>query len=478
MATSRTEDSPPTVTDGKASQGTQFGTKSYVKVVQQKHVLENHEIQVEVVEGTEMVEIPDDLLVNTVPLWEDFLEGRFLDPAPHVARIHIIVNKIWPLGNKNIKIDVFAVNEKTVKFRITDQQTRSRILRRGVWNIAGIPMILSKWAPLKEKKEEEDEVKTIPIWVTMKNVPASMFSWKGLGFIASSVGKPLRLHPETELCSSFEEAKVFVNANVTKPLPRAYRFRSKSGINANIEFIYPWIPTKCSCCGKWGHNKKECSHQEKDVMEKSAEQEKGRVDNSQTGNVEHVFSKEILAGKIMDDAVQKGVDIADTVEVSQAANSALPGIYQGESTGNANEQSSEVEENRVVTEETVKTIDISEKDWSNVSPGRAGRVLDKKQNSKTVISPSRFSLLAVEEDDQCIAQESEDDQSGDRQNEDMEEGEILIQEGSKELSAREEKDLKPIRSARVEKRVNSQSAATMKATKPSGTSKKRISKKH
>lgn len=57
------------------------------------------------------------------------------------------------------------------------------------------------------------------MWVTMKNVPPIMFSWKGFGFIASSVGKPIRLHPGTELCSSFEEAKVFVNANVTKPLP-------------------------------------------------------------------------------------------------------------------------------------------------------------------------------------------------------------------------------------------------------------------
>lgn len=94
---------------------------------------------------------------------------------------------------------MFAVNEKTVKFRICDQQTRSRILRRGVWNIAGIPMILSKWAPLEEKVEAETEVKVIPMWVTLKNVPRSMFSWKVLGFIASSVGKPVRLHPETEL---------------------------------------------------------------------------------------------------------------------------------------------------------------------------------------------------------------------------------------------------------------------------------------
>lgn len=115
MATSMTEDSPPMGmmgTAGTTSQGAQFGNKLYVKAVKKKHILENHGVKVEVVEGTEMVEIQDELLIKTVPLWEDFLEGRFLDHAPHVARIHIIVYKIWPLGNKNIKIDVFAVNEK------------------------------------------------------------------------------------------------------------------------------------------------------------------------------------------------------------------------------------------------------------------------------------------------------------------------------------------------------------------------------
>lgn len=48
----------------------------------------------------------------------------------------------------------------------------------------------------------------------MKNVPHRMFSWKDLGFIANAVGKPKRLHPYTLQCTSFEEAKVFVEANM------------------------------------------------------------------------------------------------------------------------------------------------------------------------------------------------------------------------------------------------------------------------
>lgn len=45
----------------------------------------------------------------------------------------------------------------------------------------------------------------IPMWVTLKNVPKRMFSWEGLGFIASAIDKPKRLHYDMIICKSFEE---------------------------------------------------------------------------------------------------------------------------------------------------------------------------------------------------------------------------------------------------------------------------------
>lgn len=123
-----------------------------------------------------------------------------------------------------MRIDVFEVNDRMVKFRIKDTAVRSRVLRRGMWNIADIPMIVSKWSPIKE--DNQPEIKTIPMWVVLKNVH-TMFSWKGLGFLASAVGEPKRLHPETELCTKFEEAKVFVEADMSKELPKNSHVQTK-----------------------------------------------------------------------------------------------------------------------------------------------------------------------------------------------------------------------------------------------------------
>lgn len=116
---------------------------------------------------------------NTSPHWEDFIIGKFLSKAPHVGKIYVIVNKIWTLGDKSMKIDTYVVNDMTIKFCIRDRATRSRVLHR---NIAGIPMYVSKWSPVVE--DEQPTMTTVPLWVVMKNVPHKMFSWKGLGFLA------------------------------------------------------------------------------------------------------------------------------------------------------------------------------------------------------------------------------------------------------------------------------------------------------
>lgn len=211
---------------------------SWVQVAKIGDALFTHALAISTVNGEEVVEVPDSVIQKSVPLWDDLIEGRFLSTTPHVAKIHAIVNKIWPLGDKAIRIDVFVVDSLTVKFRIKDANTRSRILRRRMWNIANIPMVVSKWAP-EEEEEEEEEIKVIPMWVTMKNVPRQMFSWKGLGFIASDVGRPKRLHPDTLLCKSFDEVKVFVEADMSKELPTSHHFKSKLGVDADVQFIYP-----------------------------------------------------------------------------------------------------------------------------------------------------------------------------------------------------------------------------------------------
>lgn len=150
---------------------------TWANIVQKKKALTKYEIQILANDGINSV------FEDSSPLWEDFLIGRFLDKSPHVAKVHAIVNKIWALGEKAEMIDVFVINSTTMKFRISNPVTRNRVLRRGMWNLAEIPVVMSKWS-----EDTMPEVKSVPLWVHLKNVPMDMFSWKGLSFITSAVG--------------------------------------------------------------------------------------------------------------------------------------------------------------------------------------------------------------------------------------------------------------------------------------------------
>ncbi|XP_019085398.1 PREDICTED: uncharacterized protein LOC109126346 [Camelina sativa] len=234
------------------------GKRSFLQAAQ-KRMFTKQKFQVVEVDGKEKVVVPREVFEDVKPLWEDFVVGKFVNAkAPHVGKIHMIVNKIWRLGDKTSLIDVFAVNEFTVKFRVRSEGMQHRVLNRGMWNIADLPMIISKWSPFTE--EAQPVMKSIPLWVTLKNVPPTLFTEKGFEFLASAVGEPIRLHSNTEACVSFDKAQIMVNADLTKELPREYIVsgEEEGELETVVLYSYPQLPPRCSNCQQWGHLRTTC----------------------------------------------------------------------------------------------------------------------------------------------------------------------------------------------------------------------------
>lgn len=102
---------------GDPHQSEESVKKSWVSVAS-KQSLKKFDFEVSVVQGKETIDVPEEIFVDAEPLWEEFLVGRFASSAPHEAKIHVIVNKIWNLGDKSIRVDVFRIDDTSVKFRI------------------------------------------------------------------------------------------------------------------------------------------------------------------------------------------------------------------------------------------------------------------------------------------------------------------------------------------------------------------------
>lgn len=282
----------------------------------------------------------------------------------------MILNKIWSFGDKNQKIDVIEIDSKTMRFRIANPKVRERILKRGMWNIADVPLVVSKWTPIREEADPEDV--SIPLWVHLTKVPMNMFSWQGLSFISSAVGGPVKLHPETAACTTFDVAKVFVNAELAKGFPKSINFTIEGKVHC-VDFTYPWLPSRCEKCGRWGHIESNCGAKEKQKEIEKSSKKKDTVKKDSPSKLKEM--QEVVVVEPKSPEVEKTNDISANVMNEGHENC---------------EPETELEEGQM------------ENVW--LTPGKTGRSSNKqKQNLKygevQIFSQSRFSALSVPEED-------------------------------------------------------------------------------
>lgn len=353
---------------------------SWIEVAKEKKILKKYKVEMLSKDGKHTVEIPDEVLENSTPLWDDFVIGKFLDTAPHVAKVHMVLNKIWKYGDAETKVDVYEVNPTMMRFKVSSQKAREKILRRGMWNIAGVPMVVTKWTPRAEDEKQEEEA--IPMWVHLEKVPLHMYSWEGLSLFTSTVGHPVKLHPETIACSNLEVAKVFVEVDVSKVLPKEITF-SRDGKEFTVKYYYPWLPARCKLCDKWGHGEAVCGKKGKE--RKRNEGIRPPVDQSDTPKRMAQSQKE-ETGKYAAEITEVRLEETSMKEMEEAT--------QKEDDKEAKEV--EVDNEVLVSKSSEGKGD--QEDWSLISPGKKGRAsISPVCNNEILISASKFSVLCENE---------------------------------------------------------------------------------
>ncbi|XP_024013050.1 uncharacterized protein LOC112087252 [Eutrema salsugineum] len=434
--------------------------KSWTSVVKDSPSLQKFEVDVAIVDGVETISVPDSVFDNP-PLWTDCIVGKLMSKAPHVGSIHMIVNKIWSVGGKAANVEVFVVDDSTVKFRIRDASIRTRVLNRRMWNIKNVGMVVFKWSPLAE--EAQPELTSMPLWVTFKNVPRSLYSWAGLSFLTSPLGMPKKLHLDTLWAKNFDEAKVFVDVDLTKKLPNSFNFKLKNGKETCVNFEFPWLPPRCTLCGTWGHHNKEClaGPGTKEILRRPTSPKKAK--QSQIPIV---------------------VEQSSTLAVVEKTKTVMDSSSKKEVAENSNT-------NRVAADCTVVTPDVSpaklaelpsqpivETNKANepeklqcVSPNKVGRQKTKAHEDIELVTNTRYLALSNDEELETEASQSGDNEADAELRDDAESirsGSKNEEKSSKELGTRQ---ILPHASKTVTKTnpANKSSSTTTSAQKTSET---------
>ena len=117
-------------------------------------------------------------------------------------------------------------------------------------------MFVAKWEP--GIVPTKPELTTALILLELRDVPLQFFNEEALEHIASQVGDPKFLHPQTANKTNLEVAKVFTIIDPRVPLPEAVNARFESGEIRRIRGSSPWMPLVCSFCKEIGQPLKRC----------------------------------------------------------------------------------------------------------------------------------------------------------------------------------------------------------------------------
>ncbi|XP_035840269.1 uncharacterized protein LOC118487488 [Helianthus annuus] len=139
----------------------------------------------------------------------------------------------------------------------------------GTWTIRNVPIILNEWSP--NVMVEKQDIKTVPVWIKMQDVPLTAFTEDEISLLASNIGNSKMLDSFTAtMCaeswgrSSFARALVEIHADKELKKSITVAIPTLDGIShakVEVKVEYDWEPMRCSSCCVFGHNDNSCPKQ-------------------------------------------------------------------------------------------------------------------------------------------------------------------------------------------------------------------------
>ena len=190
------------------------------------------------------------------------LYGYFVGQRPAFPVVQNFVRNVWrKFGFMHVMI-----HKGFFIFQFSTKEGMDNVLNFGSWRIRSVPLILKVWNPNSDLIR--DEVKKVPVWVKLFNVPIVAYSKVGLDLITAKLGRILMLDEHTSnMClkswgmNSYARVLVEISAvnefvkSLVVAIPIA-KTKEHRFVTIDIEFEY--TPPRCSMCKVFDHVDKEC----------------------------------------------------------------------------------------------------------------------------------------------------------------------------------------------------------------------------
>ncbi|XP_056685683.1 uncharacterized protein [Spinacia oleracea] len=181
-------------------------------------------------------------------IWESAVIMYVVGDRPSIGAVIRFVEKDWNIVSKP---QVLLHEEGYFVIKFASKKERDSILMAGPHSFFGKPVIVKPWSP--EFNFQAEVLRVVPIWVRFPNLPLNCWGPGSLSRIGSLLGVPLFADECTTCQQRISFARILIEIDVTKSLPRNFMLKDPTGKTFKQQVDYDWLPPFCPTCKMIGH---------------------------------------------------------------------------------------------------------------------------------------------------------------------------------------------------------------------------------
>ncbi|XP_074266829.1 uncharacterized protein LOC141590117 [Silene latifolia] len=191
-------------------------------------------------EANSPVIIDEEDIVKEVEYWQTTLVGTVLGKQSTLVQIETLVSKYW---THITTPEIMYFSKGWYYFRFASVEDMQKI-RSDTWNVNGFPLVFKPWSPTVI---DELNITHVPVWVLFPSLDPCFWSKSALSKVASAVGNPICADEHTTHKSKLAFARILVDVDLSKELPKAIQINSPYRANPKPKPVYrpkPVVPTQ------------------------------------------------------------------------------------------------------------------------------------------------------------------------------------------------------------------------------------------
>lgn len=168
---------------------------------------------------------------------------------PNIATFSKFLKSCWPHLDNLMPI---LHQDGYYLVQCLSEEVAVELVNRGNVMMGKRPVLVRMWDA--QFDFTKDILRVIPVWIRLIKLPTKFWGMNSLSRIGSLFGVPLAAHSYTAYRSRVNYARILVEVDVTKPLPKSIFVEDEDGNVYDQAFFIEWIPAYCQKCHEVGHS--------------------------------------------------------------------------------------------------------------------------------------------------------------------------------------------------------------------------------